>query len=529
MKTEKIPLIIGVTGHRQIRQEDRPVLLQRVCTELEKLKELCPHTDLAVMSCLAEGADQLCAEAAAQLSIPLIAALPMAQADYEEDFSEGALGRFRAGLKAAQKSFVVPPAEKEPAGADRDFAYRQAGIYVAEHSQLLLALWDGEAGRSGCGTAETVSFALQGAFCPAEGVTIKKNGFVLQIQTPRAGGDGAMQTGTVRFLGDEAAFREILARTDEWNELAEGLTGENKPLLPADRKAEPVLDRMERLYFQADELSLRFARRYRRTLAALAVISTVITVAFLLYDEAELHAMILLCGLMFLAAWLTQHLAKKSASHRRYLEYRTLAEVLRVQSFLLYAGSRTQVSSILPWSVQMETGWVAAALQALTVGAKPQAGGSIRECWVEDQRCYHEKALEKARHTRGGSDRIVRAAFTVSIVLYLATLVFELFWGGLLSSSGPYARAETVRAIVKLLLGSASAATLFMANYFGKLSLSRSVSDHEKMAQFYLAVRAWLDREGQTEALLRSLAREELIENANWCSYQRDNGADFSL
>ena len=34
---------------------------------------------------------------------------------------------------------------------------------------------------------------------------------------------------------------------------------------------------------------------------------------------------------------------------------------------------------------------------------------------------------------------------------------------------------------------------------------------------------------GFTKYLLELIAREELIENGNWCSYQRDNTPDFSL
>ena len=83
--------------------------------------------------------------------------------------------------------------------------------------------------------------------------------------------------------------------------------------------------------------------------------------------------------------------------------------------------------------------------------------------------------------------------------------------------------------LLKLVLGSISAATLFISNYYGKLSLSRGVEDHEKMAVFYGRIVDRLDRCGQDESLLLLLGREELIENGNWCSYQQDNTPDLSL
>ena len=120
-------------------------------------------------------------------------------------------------------------------------------------------------------------------------------------------------------------------------------------------------------------------------------------------------------------------------------------------------------------------------------------------------------------------------ALGLSILVYGAVLVFEFVWGDLNPFSGQIPDAERYRTVSKLLLGGISAATLFISNYYGRLSLSRVRADHEKMARFYEAVAARMDRFGESEALLCLLAREELVENGNWCAYQRENGADFTL
>ena len=49
------------------------------------------------------------------------------------------------------------------------------------------------------------------------------------------------------------------------------------------------------------------------------------------------------------------------------------------------------------------------------------------------------------------------------------------------------------------------------------------------MAAFYQRIIDRLTRLRQDEPTLLLLAREELIENGNWCSYQRDNTPDFSM
>jgi hypothetical protein len=93
----------------------------------------------------------------------------------------------------------------------------------------------------------------------------------------------------------------------------------------------------------------------------------------------------------------------------------------------------------------------------------------------------------------------------------------------------PAENAEGWRTLLKIVLGSISAVTLFVANYYGRLSLSRVLSDHGKMERFFTRMSERLQEEGQTDALLTTLAREELIENGNWSSYQRDNAPEISL
>ena len=292
----------------------------------------------------------------------------------------------------------------------------------------------------------------------------------------------------MRFLGDRTAFDETLTRTDEFNRLAKIAPASEFALLPSDREPDKQLDRIETLYAKADALSVRFSKQYRRILAALAIISTVITIAFLLYDEAELHGMILVCGGMLLLAWLVQRYGNRFASHRRYLEYRMLAEGLRVQAFLRYAGSGLTASDVLPRSAQTETGWVAAALKVCAVGNVPYPRHSIRAPWVEQQHAYHRRSVGRSERAHKGSERIVRAALWISILLYLAVLAFELVWGGLLPVSRSIPNAGFYRTLSKLLLGSISAATLFISNYYGRLSLSRTTADHARMERFYAGI-----------------------------------------
>jgi hypothetical protein len=162
----KVPLVIGVTGHRDLRTEDIEALHNMVTEALQAIQSQNPHSSLRMLDSLAEGADQLCADAALALGIPLYASLPLDLQQYEADFSGDALMHLRMLAARSETVFVTPRSEPtllvEPMLPSnvRDDAYRQAGIYVATHCDVLLALWDGRPHTPfGCGTAETVAAA----------------------------------------------------------------------------------------------------------------------------------------------------------------------------------------------------------------------------------------------------------------------------------------------------------------------------------------------------------------------------------
>ena len=82
------PLVIGVTGHRDLRDQDCEILSQRVRSLLLELKAKYPFTPIILLSALADGADRLVARVALEPGIEarLIAPLPMPRRCYEQDF-----------------------------------------------------------------------------------------------------------------------------------------------------------------------------------------------------------------------------------------------------------------------------------------------------------------------------------------------------------------------------------------------------------------------------------------------------------
>ena len=164
-----LPLVVGVTGHRDIRRQDARRLKREVDGVFRKLKEAHPHTPLIVLSPLAEGADRLVARVGLRRGAKLIVPLPMPVELFVADFaSERSRREFRLLCDRADAVYAVPFADPEYGpdvpltGVVRDRRYAAVGAYVAVNSDVLIALWDGDkSGRLG-GTACIVEYKLSG-------------------------------------------------------------------------------------------------------------------------------------------------------------------------------------------------------------------------------------------------------------------------------------------------------------------------------------------------------------------------------
>ncbi|MDJ0343138.1 hypothetical protein QMK19_15645 [Streptomyces sp. H10-C2] len=138
---------IGVTGHRNI--PDAVYGLARDTLTAAVREHPGP---VEALSSLAAGADQLFAEVALDCGAELTVVTPCA--GYEVSFA-GAdeLDRYHRLLDRAHTHVRMDFPEVS------DQAFYAAGVYVADHSDLILAVWDGRPARGHGGTADIVEYA----------------------------------------------------------------------------------------------------------------------------------------------------------------------------------------------------------------------------------------------------------------------------------------------------------------------------------------------------------------------------------
>ncbi len=143
---------IGVTGHRFLAEIEK--LEAAVEQALDRIEQAFPGCKLIVLSPLAEGADRLVAHAVlrregGELVVPLPAD------DYLEDFDTAqSKGEFRTLLDQAAEVVELP------ATPTRDEAYEQVGLYLLDHCDVLIAVYDGKPAQGQGGTADIVQRAL---------------------------------------------------------------------------------------------------------------------------------------------------------------------------------------------------------------------------------------------------------------------------------------------------------------------------------------------------------------------------------
>jgi hypothetical protein len=143
---------MGVVGHRWLPDAAATAFVASRCQELLRSVKGDARSVVA-LSALAAGSDTLFAEAAVGLGIPLLAVRPFDR--YADDFhSAAARDAYDALWSCADRQVQLAYRARSQE------AYRAAMRWVAERSDVMLAVWDGRPATDPGGTADTIAHAL---------------------------------------------------------------------------------------------------------------------------------------------------------------------------------------------------------------------------------------------------------------------------------------------------------------------------------------------------------------------------------
>lgn len=146
-------LRVGVTGHRVLKEKTGHWVARQLDGLFSFVAGLPPSAvPRCALSSLANGADQMFAEAALRHGIPIEVILPFAS--FIDDFTEGSERDSYERLLSSAASTTRLPWEDRSSGA-----YLAGGLWVVDHCDLLIAIWNGEKAVGVGGTGDVVDYS----------------------------------------------------------------------------------------------------------------------------------------------------------------------------------------------------------------------------------------------------------------------------------------------------------------------------------------------------------------------------------
>ncbi len=590
MQNDKIPIVIGVTGHRNLVSADIPAIKRYVEKALTEIRNQCnSDTPIIMLNAFAEGADILCAEVAFSMNIDVYALLPCPLERYVKSFDNKEMAqKLPEYLEKTKRVIIAPDIEKNKDFIDKvkpikdvDYEYRQMGISMASNSHILLALWDGKPSdqQFGCGTADVVRFALEQNYlssdhlyrpglindCAVEWISVRRQGDGAECHLRRAWlsskfapvNDGELYRDRYVVTQTMPSFiKRIINKTAEYNAEKVDLTVDRPKLWKDVDELDSYHKVLRCHYIKADNLSYVANQKiYIRLLLTIACLGTLVALFFTMYDDASIKWMIWFCtAAIILLIGITKY-GQKRKVHEKYVDYRALAEAIRIQFYMsIVLQNRPYpdvVCNFYSWSQKSNYSWISKAIKSIAIINERCYMNIDRtqvvNVWIGNssepsgQLNYHASKIHKNRNRAELNNKVSSIIRLFTICIYILIFIFEVvstildwyniqwFWDGFIVGEFSW------RNLGVILVGTATAASLLFSGYFDKLSYDRKADDNEHMISFYSsACERWkevsaLNDEVVLEKFIYEVAREEIIENGIWCSYVMDNELEIEI
>ena len=561
-------LTIGVTGHRDLIADEVPALKEIVRDFFLGLQKDFPGLELQLITPLAEGSDQLVTEIALELGISLIVPLPMAQDEYEQDFtSDEAIETFRDTLKKARVIYLqnLPGVAGDGLTAsDHERQYAQLGIFISNHSQVLLALWDGKPTVAVGGTAGVVNYhltAVMPGFSVAEEspnlLADNENDLAYHIVCSRNRPDGQpgegfrpLQTAWVTaHFGLETEARMPLDYQVMLQRLQDFGRDQARYQSEIEANGADLLDRAPALEFPsgisvinsyhgvADWLAIHFQKRVFSGLVATHSIAVLIGLVFIVYSEFDgLDYLVNFFLLAFLAGFVLYKIGERRQWHRKYLDYRALAEGLRVQFYWSLAGVIDVNSAEFAYDnflqkQDVDLAWIRHVMRNVSLARDRDQEPSeawldwVIEQWVGDEAghsgqlsYYKRKELEKV-------SRFKRTTYLGNVALWVGVLIATVLVIMGADISG------FQRQILLVLMGVFPLIAGVRDAYSHKKAEKELIKQYRFMHGVFANARRLLDSSDDPKfrrRVLRALGNAALEEDAEWILMHRERPLDHS-
>lgn len=381
----RLTMNVGITGHRgnAIDGAIEDALRHRLDTVLgamigavKALRESDPGIyspqppQMRFHTALATGADQIAAKAARGLDFEVRAVLPFSEAEYTRDFALGEEHReFKRHVASADEVLCLPGKREH-----EDDAYVLVGKAIISASDILVAVWDGAEGRGRGGTAHVVEMAML-AGVPVLHIPVDCAAGTVGESRLLVGGE--LIDPVVETIDAPSDYARVVQRTlcphteIEHEQLAEyfaeteiqtnwrfeyplmlsllgvkrlprrpwhqGRVSDNHEIRQSGELDSRALDEA---YDWANFLAIRYAQLFRSghvTNYALAALAVIVALTGLIMPSVKIYLVMVELSVIGLLFYNT-HIGGRGEWHRKWLQYRHLAESLRPLIYLKRTG-----------------------------------------------------------------------------------------------------------------------------------------------------------------------------------------------
>ncbi len=550
-ETVKIPLVLSVTGHRDLNLEDSEAVKKEITDYLQnEVIEKYKSSPVRFLSALAEGADRLAAQVAIDCRCELGVILPFEQEEYEKDFkSPESLAEFRQLLAMASFVEVVKRPQSPPAGGDRADAYFEVGLELLRHAQVLIAIWDGDETRTRGGTADVVHLAMNGVPIPGEAfedsiaypdVVPVAHFPVRRCNSSATRRPAKYQITATNIWREIDSFNQAVARFAEEGRIKKIGSPFQVGYLASDLAGEcdegdPKTRRLAALYGCADALSQNAQKIRLRYFWQILVLGVLAALLGQLYSGPLMYPWMLAAGIVFalIGTWRWFRLDQQRLENR-YLDYRALAEACRVAFFWHVSGIKACPADHYLRDQNEDMDWLRRALRAIDLPHSllntNQSGEKSRPCdlriaerdWIAHQKEYFSKSV--IRHSQESAIIGLRAGLFYKAALAVVSLTLALhFIATLIASDSIIDLLPSMTVVYGM---------LFVLS--GLHQIYDSVKANQEHANSYRKMETYftqaaekltplLQREEHAAAqrLLLTLGKQALKENADWLLLHR--------
>ena len=561
-----VPFIIGVSGHRDIDNTTIEMLRVRIKEILKNFQIKYPHLPVKLLTPLAEGADRIAAKVALELNIELVVPLPMPYDEYVKDFSSvKSKVEFDELLSRTAHHFelweVYHASEKMDWGIkeNRDLCYLQVGLYIAKHSQVLIALWDGQESEAIGGTSSIVKYKLNGIedekITSEDSLSQIESGPVYHVLTPRKVNTNIGNNIFSLNIYYPPFWKETSKADLFYKKIFESMNMLNKDIL--NSKELIVNEKLQFdsnlswIYNNTDNfgkllckhlLATDFlAQKYKlyRTLALKLLLSSGVLsfISFHLYLSLFPQVFILALNPILLGIGsIIYLLAHKKGYEIKHEDYRSLSEALRVQIFWNLYRTNENVSYYFLRKHKGELEWIKYALRNWTLAefSKPSSikeeskdkrhiNNFLLKYWVEDQRDWYFTQTNTNQRKHKNLKYIANYLFSAGVIFAIFLIAFELFRNQLF----PSIEAKFIIHIFVLLIGLSFICATAIHGYNEKMIFPEQAKQYDRMYNLFDFVSEKIknlirtDNFSNLDNIFIELGKESLIENSDWLLIHR--------